>query len=95
MVTLKAEEGQTSPSKAFSSSHTSFQEVVQAEDLEKAAETNKEKTQDAAQLSVAPSDPSKENEAPKNMEIVLATFSIPPKEDPKGKCPTSTTVAFT
>ena len=95
LVTSEAKKGQASPSKALSSSHTSPQEAVQAEDLEKAVDTNKEKTQDATQLLVAPNDPSKEKEAPKNMEIVLATLPIPPKEDPKGKGPASTTAAFT
>ena len=47
LVTSEVEEGQASPSKALSSSHTSPQEAVQAEDLEKAVDTNKEKTQDA------------------------------------------------
>ena len=68
---------------------------MQAKDPEKAAETNKENTQDAAQLSVAPSDPSKEKEASKNMEIVLATLPMPPKEDPKGKGLAFTTAAST
>ena len=95
LVTSEVEEGQASPSKALSSSHTSPQEAMQAKDPEKAAETNKENTQDAAQLSVAPSDPSKEKEASKNMEIVLATLPIPPKEDPKGKGLAFTTTAST
>ena len=47
LVTSEAKEDQASSSKALSSSHTSPQEAVQAEDLEKAVDTNKEKTQDA------------------------------------------------
>ena len=43
----------------------------------------------------APKDPSKEKEASYNMEIVLATFPIPTKEDLKGKGPTSFMVAST
>ena len=51
----------------------------------------KEVAHDAIQPPTALKDPSKEKEASYNMEIVLATLSIPTKEDLKGKGPASST----
>ena len=55
----------------------------------------KEVAHDAILPPVDPKDQSKENEAPHNMEIVLATLPIPTKEDPKSKGLASSMVALT
>ena len=59
--------------------------VKQAEDTTKLGDINKEVVQDAALPQVASKDPLKEKEASQIMELMLATLSIPPKEDPKDK----------
>ena len=84
-----------SPAKALPSIQSSSKEVELPEGAEKLAEVTKEVAHDAILPPVDPKDPSKENEAPHNMEIVLPTLPIPTKEDPKGKGPASSTVATT
>ena len=65
------------------------------EGVEKPAEVTKEMAHDAILPPADPKDLSKENEAPYNMKIILATLPIPTKEDPKGKGLASSMAAIT
>ena len=58
-------------------------------------DVNKEVVQDVALPPVASKEHLKEKEASQSMKLVLATLSIPLKEDPKGKAQVSTTTAST
>ena len=84
-----------SPAKALPSIQSLPKEVELLAGAEKPAEVTKEVANDAILPPVDPKDPSKEKEAPHNMETVLATLPIPTKEDPKGKGLTSSTTAIT
>ena len=65
------------------------------EGAEKPVEVTKEVAYDAILPLVEPKDPSKENETPHNIRIVLATLPIPTKEDTKGKGLASSTTVIT
>ena len=67
----------------------------QAEDTLKAGEVNREAIQGFELPPPAPRDTSEEKETSQSMELVLATLTIPPKEDPKEKAEVSTTAAST
>ena len=69
--------------------------VEQAEDTTKAGDVNKEVVQGANLPLIAPKDLSMEKETSQNMDLVLATLTIPPKEDPKDKAQVSTTAVDT
>ena len=57
----------------------------QADPVDKDKEVSKEVTLETTKPSDAPKDSSKEGVGSQNMELVLATLSIPAKEYPKGK----------
>ena len=59
--------------------------VEQADQADKAKEVPKEVCAEITKPSNIPKDSSKEGMGSQNMELVLATFPIPAKEDPKGK----------
>ena len=65
------------------------------EGVEKPVEVTKEVAHDAILPPTDPKDLSKENEAPYNMKIILATLPIPTKEDLKGKGLASSMAAIT
>ena len=67
----------------------------QAEDTLKAGEVNREAIQGFELPPPAPRDTSEEKETSQSMELVLATLTILPKEDPKEKAEVSTTAAST
>ena len=69
--------------------------VKQTEDTSKAREVNRETVQGSELPSPTPRDTSKEKETSKSMELVLATLTIPPKEDPKERAEVSTMAAST
>ena len=83
------------PPKASLAIGTITKGAKQAEDTSKTGEVNREAIQGSELPSPAPRDTSKEKETSQNMELVLATFTIPPKEDPKEKAEVSTTTANT
>ena len=85
----------TPPPKAPPTIGTTSEGVEQVEDTSKAGEVNIEVVQGSDLPPPTPRDTSKEKETSQNMELVLATFTIPPKEDPKEKAEVSTTVANT
>ena len=87
--------GQGSPSKAPPVVNTSPKEAEKAEDATKSGDISKEGILSAALPPVAPKDTSKEKETSQSMELVLATLSIPLKEDPKGPSQTSTMTTTT
>ncbi|KAK9993094.1 hypothetical protein SO802_022797 [Lithocarpus litseifolius] len=74
---------------AIRPSSSSSSKADLAEGAVKSGDTNKETSQDASLPLVAP------KEAPQNVELVLATFLVPPKDDPKGKAQMSTTASTT
>ena len=67
----------------------------QVEDTTKTGDVNKEVVQGVDLPLIAPKDLSKEKETSQNMELVLATLSIPSKKDLKDKTQVSTTAADT
>ena len=69
--------------------------VEQTEDTSKAGEVNREAVQGSELPPPAPRDTSKEKETSESMELLLVTFTIPPKEDPMEKAEVSTTTAST
>ena len=83
------------PSQISPSVQSSSKEAKLLKGAEKLVEVTKEVAHDAILPPVDPKDQSKENEAPHNMEIVLATLPIPTKEDPKSKGLASSMVALT
>ena len=91
----EADIGKESLAKALLSVQNSSKEAELLEGAEKPVEVTKEVAHDAILPLVEPKDPSKENETPHNMEIVLATLPIPTKEDTKGKGLASSTTAIT
>ena len=74
---------------------TTSKEVEQAKDTSKVGEVNIEAVQGSDVPLSAPRDTSKEKETFQSMELVLVTFTIPLKEDPKEKAEVSTTTANT
>lgn len=62
---------------------------------EKPIEMSKEGTHEVSQLTATQKDPSNEEKAPYNTEIILATLPIPAKEDPMSKGPASLTTTST
>ena len=74
---------------------TTSKEVEQAKDTSKVGEVNVEAVQGSDVPLSAPRDTSKEKETFQSMELVLVTFTIPLKEDPKEKAEVSTTTANT
>ena len=95
LVSSGTDKGKESPTKVLPIANISSKEAKSFEDAKKAAATTKEGAYDAALPPIAPKDPSKEKKASYNIEIVLATLPIPPKEDLKGKDQASTTAAST
>ena len=91
----EADTEKESPAKALPLVQSSSKEAELPEGAEKLAEVTKEVAHDAILPPTDPKDPSKENEAPHNMEIVLPTLPILTKEDPKGKGLASSTAATT
>ena len=91
----KVDTRKESPAKSLPSVQSSSKEVELPKGAENPAKVTKEVAHDAILPPADPKDPSKEKEAPHNMEIVLATLPIPTKEDPKGKDLASFTVAIT
>ncbi|KAK9991938.1 hypothetical protein SO802_026923 [Lithocarpus litseifolius] len=85
----EVDEGKDSPSKILPLADVSFEVVEQAEDAEKVDDASKKPTKNAPKWSV------KENEASQHMEIVMASSPLPPKEDPKIKGPSFTTLDST
>ena len=83
------------PPKASLAIGTITKGAKQAEDTSKTGEVNREAIQGSELPSPAPRDTSKEKETSQSMELVLATLTIPPKEDPKEKVEVSTTAAST
>lgn len=89
----EADVGKSSPANAPLSSNNLSKEAWQPGTAEKKADITKGVALDATQPPAIPKDPSKEKEAPHNMEIVLATLPMRTKEDSKGKSPTSSITA--
>ena len=94
-VSSKAGEIQGSQPEVPPVANTSSGGAEQAEDTTKTGDVNKEIVQGSDPPPMALKDPSKEKETSQSMELVLATLSIPPKEDPKDKAKVSTTIANT
>ena len=76
----EASEIRGSPPKAPPVANTSSKVAEQAEDTIKVGDVNKEVVQGADLPPLAPKDLSTEKETSQNMELVLATLAIPPKE---------------
>ena len=95
IASKEADGGKESPVKVLPSVNIPSKEAEQLEVVKKEVDITKELAYDATQFLVAPKDPSKEKAASHNMEIVLATFPIPTKEDLKGKGQASSTAAST
>ena len=72
-----------SPSKAPPVANTSQEGVKQAKGTTEVGNVNKEADQAFDLPPMAPKDLPKDKETSQNMELVLATLSIPPKEDLK------------
>jgi len=79
----EASQIEDSPSKAHPVANTSQEGVKQAKGTAEAGNVNKEADQAFDLPLMALKDLSKDKETSHNMELVLATLSIPPKEDPK------------
>ena len=69
--------------------------VKQTEDTSKVGEVNREAVQGSKLPPPAPRDTFKEKETSESMKLVLATLTIPPKEDSKEKVEVSTMAAST
>ena len=77
--------------KVLPSSTSPPKEAEQAKAPKKGKDTTKRVVPKATKPLAMPKDPSKGKEASQSLEIVLATLPILAKEDPKGKCPASST----
>ena len=86
---------QGNPPKAPPTPNTSSKVAEQVEDTTKIGDVNKEVVQGADLPLIALKDLSKEKKTSQNMELVLATLSIPSKKDLKDKTQVSTTAADT
>ena len=81
----EADIGKESPAIVLPLVQSSSKEAKLSKGAEKPVEVTKEMAYNAIMPLANHKDPFKENEAPQNMEIVLATLPIPIKEVPKGK----------
>ena len=75
--------------------NTPSKRAEQVEDTSKTGEINKDVVQGSGLPLIAPKDPSKEKETSQSMELVLATLTVPPKEDTKDKAKVSSMAANT
>ncbi|KAK9991462.1 hypothetical protein SO802_026447 [Lithocarpus litseifolius] len=89
LASKEVDEGKGSPNKTLPPADVSSLVAEQAKDAEKVDDAPNEPAKNALK------EPMKEKEAPQHMKIVLASLSLPPKEDPKGKGPYSTTTDST
>ena len=90
-IRLQSSSGSTAdPPKAPPAVSTTSEGVEQAEGTSKAGEVNTEAVQGSNIPHPTPRDTSKEKETSQSMELVLATLTIPSKEDPKEKTEVST-----
>ena len=78
-------EAQGSPPKAPPATNTSSEAGEQAKDTTRAGDVNEGTVQGADLAPTVPGDLLKEKETSQSMELVLVTFAIPPKVDPKDK----------
>ena len=91
----EAVDAQGSPTRAPSAVNTSSEGGEQAEDTIKAGDANQGAVQGAGLAPTVPGDLPKEKETSQNMELVLATLTIPSKADPKDKAQVPPTAANT
>ena len=96
-ISLEASEIQGSQTEASSTANvnTFLPRTRRAEDTLQIEDANKDAVQGSNLPPAIPGDSSKEKENSKTMELVLATLSMPPKEDPKEKAKESSTTAST
>ena len=93
LVSLETGEIQGSLSEAPFAADTSSKGAEQAKDTTKVGDVNKGTIQGFGLPPIAPKDLPKEKETSHNMELVLATLSVPSKEDHKDKAKVSITMA--
>ena len=84
-VSKKVDDNKGSPTKVPRSSTNPPKEAEQAKTTEKEKDTSKGVVPGTTKPPVAPKNPSKGKEILQNLEIILATFPMPAKEDSKGK----------
>lgn len=96
-ISLEAGEIQGSQAEASSTANvnTALPRTGRAEDTLQIEDANKDAVQGSDLPPAIPGDFSKEKENSKTVELVLATLSMPPKEDPKEKAKESSTAAST
>ena len=75
--------------------NTHSEGAEEAEDTSKIGEINKNVVQGFGLPPIAPKDPLKEKETSQSMELVLATLTVPRKEDPKDKAKASSMATST
>ena len=85
------ETGKEILAKVLPTSSNSSKEAEHIGVIEKEADKTKEAAHDATQRLVNPKDPSMQKEAPQKIELILATLTVPSKEELKGKSTASST----
>ena len=84
-VSKKVDDNKGSPTKVPRSSTSPPKEAEQAKTTKKEKNTSKGVVPGTTKPPVAPKDPSKGKEILQNLEIILAIYPMPAKEDSKGK----------